>query len=318
MQFRNFPAFDPPREWVPAAPPKPVETPRLPASKPSAGGRAFAGVAGFAAGTAVGIFGVLAWQGRFTAAAPVETAAVTTPAGVTPPLAVKPVEVAPLPREVSPAVPEPATPTPEPTPPAPPVVGQAAPPAVAEAVRPAPALPAVVPAAVPVVVKAAGKAVEIEVNQPEGEYTLAVPMQKGEHVILKGKVGKLKLGSIEAGSTLDATQLEAGAITVNGKIDGGSKVKLNAPHGTVIVTGKVDGGSQLTITGWVIYLNSGVGGAKTRVTAIISRSGSLRSVGVDGTAVLEYRAASGGWSNPDVFIAGPVAGGATVRKIEEK
>ena len=294
------PSFEPPREWAspkvepPAAPvPEPA---RVSAPPPASGwGRIPAMVAAFAAGAAVGVAGLLAWQGR-----PVETAAADTPkpAGVTPapPTAA---EVAPVPREVSPRLPEPVAPTAPETP------------------APAAAVPAVVPAAVPVVVKAAGKAVHIDVNEPDGTYTLTVPMTRGEHVVLKGKVGTLKLSTVQAGSTLDASQLDAGTITVSGKIDGGAVVKLNAPMGTVNVMGAVDGGSKLSVSGRVIYLNGGVGGNKTLVRATIGRSGSLRSAGVQGTAVVEYLPASSGWSEPDVVL-GDVGSGATVRRAEEK
>jgi hypothetical protein len=302
------PAFDPPREWAspkvepPAAPiPEParVAAPR----SPFAWGRILTATVAFAAGTAVGVAGLLAWQGGLKVSRSPETAAVQ-PDPVRP-VAVKPAEVAPMPREVAAAVPEPVTPTPV----------AVAPP------DPAPAIlvpvPAVVPAAVPVVVKAAGRAVHIDVNEPSGTYTLTVPMTRGEHVVLKGKVGTLKIASVEAGSTLDATQLDAGTIEVSGKIDGGAVVKLNAPFGTVNVTGKVDGGSRLNVTGRVIYLHGGVGGDKTQVTAVIGRSGSLRASGVQGTAVVEYRAVSSGWSEPDVKV-GEVGGGATVRRAVEK
>ena len=278
------PTFDPPREWASVElPPEPI---RVAPVASRSGGRALSGVVGFVGGVAVGIVGMLAWQGRFTPAAPVETESrpptdqtvLPTPAAVVPP------------RELSPVVPEPATPTAPPEPPT--------------------------PAAVPVVTNV-GKTMVIELDEPTGTYTLAVPMLKGEHVVLKGKVGTLRLASVEAGSTLDATQLEADAILLTGRIDGGAKVQLNAPFGTVNVAGKIDGGAKVTIAGRVIVLSSGVGGTNTQVKAVIGRGGSLRVADVQGTAVVEYVAASSGWSQPDVVV-GAVARGAAFRKAEEK
>jgi hypothetical protein len=236
---------------------------------------------GFVGGVLIGGLGVIAWQ-RLARSTPTEVAVTqTAPAPTT-------AKATPVPREVLPTRPTAATPT-----------------LVVE-----PATPAVVPS-----VTVVGKTQVIEVDEPSGEYTLALPMQQGDQIVLKGKVGTLKIGSIEAGATLDAAQLEASTIVHTGKIDGGAKVNLNAPFGTITM-GKIDGGARVSINGRFIVLPVGVSGTNTQVRATIGRAGSLKVASVQGTAVVEYAVLYSGWSPPDVAV-GPVASGAAFRKVDD-
>jgi hypothetical protein len=187
----------------------------------------------------------------------------------------------------------------------------------------------------------AGRPFVIEVNEPDGTYSLPFPTRKGEHVILHGRAKVLKLAAVEGGAIVDATKLVAAEVHVE-RVDGGATVKLNAPEGVVIFAGKVDGkstvevnatggtvrfpqptlpgqdgakidgGSKVIITAKRVELRGDIAGTATRVSVTLTRAGALRVATVQGTAVLEYRMATGGWSSADVTV-GPVAATATVR-----
>jgi hypothetical protein len=187
----------------------------------------------------------------------------------------------------------------------------------------------------------AGQPFVIEVNEPDGTYTLPFPTKKGEHVILHGTVKVLKLPAVEGGATIDATRLRAaeihverveggatvklnspdGVVTFAGKVDGKSTVDVNAPGGIVKFPqptlpgqegGKIDGGSKVNITAKRVELRGDITGPATRVNVTLTRAGALRVATVQGTAVLEYKMENGGWSISDVTV-GPVAPTATVR-----
>lgn len=286
-------------------------------------GRLGAGLCvGFLLGATVGVGGVFAWQGSlpFTLA---DTADNSSPDPNTPAADPKPVDVAPMPREanhvagysppnpvVSPA--DPRTPDPKPLVPPPPP----------------------------------GKTVVIDVNEPDGTYTLPFPTRNGEHVVLKGRAKVLKLGPVEGGAVVDASQVVAAEVNV-GKVDGGATVKVNAPEGVVEFSGKVDGnsvaeinapggevrfpvptagpqegtkidgGAKVTIVAKRVIIRGDIAGAATRVHVTLTRAGSLRASAVQNTAVLEYRSGTGGWSYTDVTV-GPIAPTATVREVGPK
>ncbi len=189
----------------------------------------------------------------------------------------------------------------------------------------------------------AGQAVVIEVNEPNGEYSLPFPTVHGEHVILKGRAKSLKLAAVDGGASVDASGLVAAEIVVD-RVDGNSTVKLNAPEGQVTFAGKVDGkstvvvhapgglvrfpnatvtgqagskidgSSRVSITAKRVELRGDINGQATRVTVVLTRAGALRVATVQGTAVLEYRMENSGWSISDVTV-GPTAPGATVRDV---
>lgn len=188
----------------------------------------------------------------------------------------------------------------------------------------------------------AGQPVVIEVNEPDGTYTLPFPTKKGEQVILHGRAKVLKLHAVEGGASVDASKLIAAEVHVE-RVDGGATVKLNAPEGVVSFAGKIDGkstvevnaaggtvrfpaptlpgqegakidgGSKVTITAKYVKLLGDIGGPATHVNVNLTRAGQLNVTTVQGTAVLEYRWTTGGWSS-GLASVGPVAPTATVRE----
>lgn len=185
-----------------------------------------------------------------------------------------------------------------------------------------------------------------EFNEPMDVYSVPV-LKKGEHVVLKGKekVKALRVHGLDAGAVLDASELDAAVITVTGRIDNGAKLKLNAPNGTVHISGKidnksdvtiaapggevkfmvetrpnregskVDNGSTVAVTARVVEFKGDITGTGTRVSIVLTRNAWLKVAQVNGRAVVEYKPQVAGWSPPDVIV-GPVAPGATFRKIE--
>lgn len=180
-----------------------------------------------------------------------------------------------------------------------------------------------------------GRVTVVEFNEPDGAYTLPTGLRKGERVILKGKLKSLRVSSLMAGGILDATALEVSSVSVS-KVDGGSVLKLNAPRGQVYFTSKVsggsrvevfapdgevrfsalpskngqsiDGGASVTVTARLIDLKGEITGADTKAAFALSKSGTLKVLGVGGTAVVEYRGA-----RPEVTV-GEVAPTATFRQ----
>jgi hypothetical protein len=213
--------------------------------------------------------------------------------------------------------------------------------------RPAPQLPPM-PEPVPVPQLPplpAGQQKVIEVNEPNGVYTLPFAVQNPVRVVLKGKAKVFRLPAVGGGATVDASALDAREVHV-GRIDGGATVKLNSPEGTVTFAGKidaqavvdvnapggevifpapapgqdgaaVDNGSKLTVTAKRVSIRGDVKGAATRVHVTLTRAGTLHIGTVQGTAVVEYRSATSGWSYSTVSV-GPVAPSATVRELGPK
>lgn len=278
---------------------------------------------GFGLGATAGVGGTFAWQRGFLFGSPQpdDTAAAGPPAKPTP---------------------EPAAPGTATTP----TSNTADPPAPAPTINDTPKTDAPVtpdPMAAPPMnpPPPAGRPFVIEVNEPDGTYTLPFPTRQGEHVILHGKAKVLKLPAVEGGAIIDATKLVAAEVHVE-RVDGGATVKLNAPEGVVTFAGKVDGkstvevnasggtvrfpsptlpgqdgakidgGSKVSITAKRVELRGDITGPATRVTVTLTRAGALRVATVQGTAVLEYRMENAGWSISDATV-GPVGPAATVR-----
>lgn len=183
-----------------------------------------------------------------------------------------------------------------------------------------------------------------EFNDPKDVYSVPA-LRRGEHVVLKGKVKKLHVHALDAGAVLDASGLEVSVVTVAGKIDGRSKLKLRAPNGAVQISSKIDGGSEVTIdapegevkftaqttprnegskidngstvaiTARVVEFKGDVTGADTKVSLTLTRNAWLKVASVSGKATIEYKSQVAGWSPPDVSV-GPVAPTATFRKVE--
>ncbi|MCI0704569.1 MAG: hypothetical protein L0241_26230, partial [Planctomycetia bacterium] len=301
----------------------PVPVPARAYKRPtSSGSRLFAvGAVMFFAGTLVGIGGVLGWQAIDWSAFKNNEPEVVANSDETNPLvsppaktAPEPPAIAPMPREVG-TLPAPVKPNPEPEPKQPP---------------PPP-----------------GRVTTVELNQPEIAYSLPFPMKKGEHVVLKGKVKVLRVTGLDAGAILDATALEVTTVTVSGKIDGGSTLKLNAPNGLITFTAKVDGkskvnihapggdvkfsmttvgnregskidnGSVVNITARVVEFKGDITGTDTKVSITLTRNAWLKIASVNGKATVEYKSQVAGWSPPDVIV-GTVAPTARFRKIGDE
>ena len=181
-----------------------------------------------------------------------------------------------------------------------------------------------------------------EFNEPCDLYSVPV-MKKGEHVVLrgKGKIKTLRIHGLDAGSILDASELEVATVIVTGRIDGRSTLKLKVPNGAVNVSAKVDGhsivqidapggdvtfvskkdmpkidnGSTVAVTAKKVEFRGDITGADTRVAVTITRGGFLEIEAVRGQAVVEYKSLVGEGAPPTVRI-GSVAATATVRKVE--
>jgi hypothetical protein len=188
-----------------------------------------------------------------------------------------------------------------------------------------------------------GVVVTHTVNKPDDVYPIPT-MKKGEHIVLKGKVKTLRVHGLDAGAVLDASGLEASVVTVTGKIDNRSTLKLKAPNGAVQLTAKVtgqsvveinapggevkfllpttekregskiDGGSAVAVTARWIEFKGDITGNNTKVAVTLSRNAILKVASVGGRATVEYRAQPGGLS-PDVIV-GDVARTALFRKVQ--
>ena len=148
-------------------------------------------------------------------------------------------------------------------------------------------------------------------NRPDGEYVLE-PLNGGANVTLRGKVRKLTVPLVDAGSRLDASGLEAKEIVFENKIDAGSRVRLNAPGGRVELRGKVDAGSRLEVMapgGVVRFTEPSVGNepgskidgnSEVRITARdvtfrgIINGGSRVWVTLTGSGAIRFDALDGG------------------------
>jgi hypothetical protein len=185
----------------------------------------------------------------------------------------------------------------------------------------------------------------IELNDPEGTFSLPRGLRAGTPLFLRGKVGALHLISLAPGSFVDASGLEAGDVYVNGAVSGGANLRLNAPNGRVNIKGRIeeksvveitaaggdvrinssgvkpgqvsiDGGSRVTVVARGVEVRGAIGGDGTRVMATLDKAGWLRvGGGVQGTAVVEYRTAAADDRTVDV-MADPVAPTAVFRRIE--
>jgi hypothetical protein len=262
----------------------------------------------FLLGIAAGVGGLLAWQLK-TAAPEPDNGAETRPTAVRPlqDHPAKRIEIAPMPHEPAPrpeVEPEVETPLPEP-----------------KVVAPVPE-----------------RVTVVELNQPDGIYTLPLTMKKGERVVLKGKVKMLRLHSLDGGSELDASGLEAAIIHIGGRIAGRSIVKLNSPNGIVHVLSSVgerssveinapngevrfitattpsrpgssiDGGAVVDINARFVDLRGDVNGIETRVTVNIPSDGTLRVAAVRGIATVQYRIAAGkGTPEVNAAVVSPTA-----------
>jgi hypothetical protein len=258
----------------------------------------------FLLGAGAGVGGLLGWQAAFPPDGPKRDPDPDTAQAADPgPKPHAGIAQAPMPRELAPRKVEP---TPDPTPEPPPV---------------------------PKFIPPPEHAVIVPLDDPAAVYTVPF-LKKGERFVLRGKVKTLRVKGLDAGAILDASALQTQDISVSGKIDGRSTLRVSSPDGTVMfnaaIAGKssitidaprghvrfdsaIDGGSGITINARSVDLRGDVNGIETRVAVTIPGTGSLKVAAVRGIATVEYRVAGKG--TPEV-TAGTVSPTATFRKID--
>jgi hypothetical protein len=174
-------------------------------------------------------------------------------------------------------------------------------------------------------------------NDPAAEYRQS-PLNGHEHVKLVGKIKALRIGDVNGSSVLDASQLEAGEIIVEGAINGETTIKLNAPSGKVHLTKDVNGtavveinapGGSVTLRqdrtaiggGTNLYIATrelllrGTANGGTRISVMFNRNGFLKFQKMDGGAQATWFKAEA--SDPDVQVdSGEIRAGATIRQSE--
>jgi hypothetical protein len=162
---------------------------------------------------------------------------------------------------------------------------------------------------------------------------------------LRGKVKTLRVGAIDGKAVLDASGLEAEEVLFEGRIGGGSTVKVNAPGGRVQFKSKVEGGSrvevhapdgsvsfrlptsavkdgskidgdsQVNVTARDAYFRGMVNGPATQVQVTLTKGGWLRFEEVSGGARLHYRKADPEDPQPDLH-PGSVHSGGEFKRID--
>ncbi len=188
-----------------------------------------------------------------------------------------------------------------------------------------------------------GVVVTHTINKPNDIYPIPT-MKKGEHVTLKGKVKTLRIHGLDAGAVLDASGLEASIITVTGKIDNNSILKIKSPNGVVQLTArvvgqsvveilapggevrfmlpttdqregsKIDGGAKVMVTARRVEFRGAITGNNTKVAVTLTHNALLKIASIGGRALVEYRTQPGGLQ-PDVIV-GDVARTALFRKAQ--
>jgi hypothetical protein len=277
-------------------------------------------------GIALGVGGLLAGQQILSVvrSRPVEVAQAPPRAaysgGLVPPPVIASIAVAPMPHEPRPRE-SVIVPTPDPKP-----VARVEP--KAEDAAPAVA-----------------RKVFIDLNQPDASYTVPRTVRKGEHIVLRGKLRILRANGVGQGGILDASELEAGSIYIDGKIESGAVLKLSCIDGVVEVPASVggksrvdidapgssvrfshpttankpgsliDGGSTVTITARTVDLRGDVDGAGTKVRVTLTRNGWLRAAAVRGAATVEYKPENPKLPEPTAS-AEIIAPTATFRKLQ--
>lgn len=265
-------------------------------------------------------------------AEPVPTSAVPQPLPVAPPAAedVRPrnhglfaagglVAAGVLAALVWPTTPPESQPTPEHPPPTTPAYVHIDPPPPAQPKSVEPSRdPLVIPIVVPVPVPPGDGFAVLKFDQPDELFQFP-RLDAGNKVKLVGRVKRLIIEGVEGGSELDATGLDSDGISVSGKIDGGSTLRLKTDGGTISFKqgvrggsvvelhapkayvsfpaagsgGKagsaVDGGSKLTVRAKAVVVGVPVTGAGTLLDLTFSPGGSLKLAAVEDQALVRYR-----------------------------
>jgi hypothetical protein len=180
-------------------------------------------------------------------------------------------------------------------------------------------------------------------SQPGGEHSIG-QLENGRKVRLIGKVRALRVGRVAGGAVLDASRLDTQEINFVGPIEGGATVLLSAPSGRVQIHGRVDGHSRLQIDapgGKVVFvkpatpgspgtkidgdsavkiiaqsveLNGMLSGGGTLVEVTLTRDGHLKYRKIQGGARLHYRKAD--MRDPEPRLEpGTIHGGASVQRV---
>jgi hypothetical protein len=120
---------------------------------------------------------------------------------------------------------------------------------------------------------------ERRIDAPEGAIAIS-DMNRDDHLILRGVVRQLRIGSVGGRATLDASGLAVEEIIISGDIHGRATVKLHAPDGSVTISGHVEGTARVTVDAprgeLIVSAGSGKLDGQARLTVI------ARSVAVEG------------------------------------
>jgi hypothetical protein len=177
----------------------------------------------------------------------------------------------------------------------------------------------------------------------DGSWTLS-RLDSRTKVKLSGSTGTLRVLGIHGNSSLDASDLDAREIIIEGEIDGRSSVKLKSPHGRIefrdtvagqsqvsitapdgsVVFGDpargenrtiIDGGCRVMIIARELHLAGTVTGAGTFLTVAFLPEGILKFRELSGSARLDYRRADA--SLPEIQLeAGKVTGRAKLQRLD--
>jgi hypothetical protein len=136
---------------------------------------------------------------------------------------------------------------------------------------------------------------EKRIDAPEGAVAIS-DMSGDDHLILRGSVRQLRVGSVGGRAMLDASGLAAEEIIITGDIHGRAAVKLHAPDGTVTISGHVEGTARVVVDAprGEIILSAGSGKLDGEAQlSIIARSVAVRGV-LGGNARLFVTLTGGG------------------------
>ena len=204
--------------------------------------------------------------------------------------------------------------------------------------------PAAAPGPVaPLPIPGDGKHLVLDIDMPDGSLTFpsSTWYKPGMRMILRGRLRHLTIGTVEAGSVVDASGLVAqkivlhkvdnsivklkvpnGEVAVISPIVNGSEVVIDAPNSEVVFrsngSGKeprIEGGSRVKVTARQVMVTTSITGEGTHFDVTLDNGGSLKIPKVEGSTVVEYRKSSPENDPPRIDIAttGPKA---TVRRVE--
>ncbi|MCX5685630.1 MAG: hypothetical protein NT049_18385 [Planctomycetota bacterium] len=166
------------------------------------------------------------------------------------------------------------------------------------------------------------------IESPEGEYTVE-PLSGDTVVQLRGKVKRLRIGSLDGDSTLEAEALEAQEIVFAGPVSGRAKARVNSPNGSVEFRGPIsgqprlgvsapngkvtfaksaggkagadiDGEAKITIRAKEVDFQCPINGGETTVSVVFTSGGKMRFTEMGGRSLLLYRKADA--KDPDPVI----------------